>query len=456
MLHKFIFKMGYFLKHLDVIHFYNEYLKTQWQSFEWLISQQEKQLRNLINFAYENVPYYTKLFRQIGIKPSDIVTIKDLEKLPILTKQIIRQNWQDFIPKNIIKLEYLNNSTGGSTGEPFKYRISKEDYERGVALLYRGWGYAGYKLGDKVAILAGSSLVPTPKIKLKKRIQEFFLNFRHYSSFEMSEENLFRYFYDINKWRPDFIRGYASSIYLFAKFMRDANLKLEFVPKGIFTTAEKLFEKQRKLIEQVFGARVFDNYGLNDGGVSAYECEEHNGMHIDTERAILEVTDDNGKQIFDQKGKILATSLYNLALPFIRYDTGDLGIISSTNCSCGRKSLLLKEISGRIQEFILTPNKLKIHGEFFTHIFWEIDNVSQFQVIQDKIDEIIIKIVPYKWSKMNEIDVEKIKKIISHKSSQLKITIEFVQENQLQYTKGGKYKFIINNLKEQDYYENDN
>jgi len=306
-MHGFIFKAGYLLRRPGVIRRYNEFLKTQFLSQEALKAMQEKQLRKLIHFVYQNVPYYAKLFKKLELKPSDINTIKDLERLPILTKAIIKKNWQDFIPRNISKYGYVNGSTGGSTGTPLKYRMSLEDYERGIALLHRGWGYAGYKLGDKVAVIAGSSLIPTTKSETKKRIQDFLLNTRHYSSFNMSEQKLFDYFHNINKWKPDFIRGYASSVYLFAKFVKDNNLTLNFQPKAIFTTAEQLFDKQRELIEQVFNTKVFDNYGLNDGGVSAYECEAHNGMHIDTERAIFEVVNNNGEQIINKEGRILAT-----------------------------------------------------------------------------------------------------------------------------------------------------
>ena len=215
MLHKLVFGFGYFLKRPKVIWYYNGFQKSQWQSFKYLKNQQEIRLRKLIDFAYKNIPYYTKLFNRLGVKLTDIITIKDLEKLPILTKQIIKKKWQDFIPKGINKLKYLNGSTGGSTGNPLKYRMSKKDYERGDALLYRGWGYGEYRLGDKVAIIAGSSLISTTKSESRKEIQEIFLNQRFYSSFDMSEENLFRYFKDINSWKPKFIRGYASSIYLF-------------------------------------------------------------------------------------------------------------------------------------------------------------------------------------------------------------------------------------------------
>jgi len=441
MLHKLIFKIGYSLKRPNVLRYYKQFLKTQDKPYNRKKKQQEKQLRKLMDFVYKNVPYYTKLFDQIGVNPSDISSIKDLEKLPILTKKVIKQNPENFIPKNINKLKYLNGSTGGSTGEPLKYRIYVEDYKRGVALLYRGWGYGSYKLGDKVAVIAGSSLIPTTQSELKKKIQDFFLNMRHYSSFEMSEENLFKYFYNINSWKPLFIRGYASSIYLFAKFIQDNNLKLEFQLKAIFSTAEKLFDKQRELIEQIFNVKVFDNYGLNDGGISAFGCEKHCGMHIDTERAILEVVDEEGRQIVNQQGKILATSLYNYALPFIRYDTGDLGIISDSECTCGRKTPLLKEIVGRVTDF-LKLNNIIIGSPVLTILMSKFD-IEQYQIIQDSSTSIIIKIVQGR-AYNKKIDEEYIgKSFYSHVGE---INIKFDYVNSIPTIKADKYKFIINNL----------
>lgn len=439
MLHKFIFKTSYFLKRPKVIRYYNKFQSTQWDTFESLKNHQNKELGKLVEFVHKNVPYYTKLFDRIDIEPNNITTVKDLEKLPILTKQLIKQNWQDFIPKNINKFKYINGSTGGSTGDPLKYIMSKEDYERGVSVLYRGWGYGGYKLGDKVAVIAGASLIPTTKSETKKIIRDLCLNFRHYSSFGMSEKKLFKYFHDINKWQPDFFYGYPSAIYLFAKFIQGNNLKLNFQSKAVFTTAEKLFDKQRELIEQIFGAEVLDEYGLNDGGVSAYECDNHNGMHIDMERAVLEIVDDENKQVFNQRGKILGTSLYNHALPFIRYDTGDLGIISDFECSCGRKMPLLKEIVGRVTDF-LKLNDTIIGSPVLTVLMGKFD-VEQYQIIQKSSDSIVCKIVKgitYRKEDENFI----IKSFYEHVG---KINIKFDYVDRISTTGSQKYKFIINN-----------
>ena len=448
MLRGILFRITFLLrKQFNVIHYYSDFRESQWQPLDWQIIQQEKQLRELINFAYKNVPYYKKVFDSVKIKPSDISSIKDLEKLPLLTKKIIRENWSGLIPKNIDKIKYMHGSTGGSTGETLKYRKSLKDAARGLALLYRGWGYGGYKLGDKVAIIAGSSLIPSaePVPNTKERIKEFFtppLPLRRYSSYEMSEDNLFRYFHDINKWKPDIIRGYASSIYLFAKFIKNNNLELNFRPKAIFTTAEVLFDRQRKMIEQVFGVKVFDTYGVNDGGISAYECDAHNGFHVDTERGILEVVNEKNKQITDKQGRILATSLFHYAMPFIRYVTGDLGIISSSQCSCGRKSSLLKELSGRITDF-LKLNGVIIGSPVLTVLMGKVD-AEQYQIIQESPGSVTIKIVPgVNYNKKRDEDFIK-ESFVSHVG---KVGIKFEYLSAIPAQGDRKYKFIINKVK---------
>lgn len=164
---------------------YKKLVKNQWTPYDKLKHDQEKQLKNLIKFSYENVPYYHNLFRSLGLSPEDIQTIEDLEKLPILTKDIIKKHWEEFKPVNLSSMKYYNHATGGSTGTPMQYRLSKHDRFLGGALLYRGWGYGGYELGDRMVFLAGSSLGFDTKSKLTTFIHETTRNLRKLPSFGM-------------------------------------------------------------------------------------------------------------------------------------------------------------------------------------------------------------------------------------------------------------------------------
>ncbi len=199
----------------------------------------------------------------------------------------------------------------------------------------------------------------------------------------------------------------------------------------------------RKNIEDTFCCDVYDAYGLNDGGVGAYECKEHTGLHIDTERSIMEVVDNTRSQMEEGIGNILSTSLHNYAMPFIRYDTGDMGHIIGAVCGCGRGSRLLKEVRGRSVDVLLTPEGKSVHGWFFLYIFWEYcKGIKEYQVVQEKIDKIVVKIVPE--DDFDEKQVEMIKEIIKRKSNRWDVEFRFVDK--IERTNAGKFKFIINNL----------
>lgn len=419
---------------------YKKLVKNQWTPYDKLKHDQEKQLKNLIKFSYENVPYYHNLFRSLGLSPEDIQTIEDLEKLPILTKDIIKKHWEEFKPVNLSSMKYYNHATGGSTGTPMQYRLSKHDRFLGGALLYRGWGYGGYELGDRMVFLAGSSLGFDTKSKLTTFIHETTRNLRKLSSFDMGENEMREYAQTINSFKPKFIRGYASSIYFFARWLEENQLSVPS-QKAVFTTAEKLFPYMRQTIEDVFDCDVYDNYGLNDGGVSAYECSEHTGLHIDTERSIMELVDGAGHQIDTGEGQILATSLYNYAMPFIRYATGDDGHIIDDGCNCGRGYPLLKEVLGRSTDVLLTPEGKSIHGWFFLYIFWEYcEGIKEYQVVQKSLEKIVIRIVPDEG--FDEMQLDRIREVVARRGPGWDLEFQFVDE--IDRTRAGKYKFIIN------------
>ena len=423
---------------------YKKLVKNQWKSYGELKEEQEKQLRYVINFAYKNVPYYHRLFNDLKLSPEDVKKVEDLEKLPILTKEIIKQNWEDFKPVNLNKLKYYEAATGGSTGTPFKYRLSKFDRFLAGALLYRGWGYGGYELGDKMVFLAGASLDIGTKSYLAKRVHEVARNIKMVSSFDMGEKEMRDYVGVVNSFKPKVIRGYASSIYFFAKWVEETNLEIH-QPLAVFTTAEKLYPDMREKIGTVFSCDVYDAYGLNDGGLGAYECSEHSGLHIDTERSIMEVVDKEGNQLECGECEMLATSLYNFAMPFIRYDTGDLGSITNEVCSCGRGYKLLKELVGRSVDVLVTPEGKNVHGWFFLYIFWEhCKGVKEYQVVQEKLDRIAIKIVPE--DDFDDKQLDKIREIVRERSEGWNVEFKFVDT--IERTGAGKYKFIINNIGE--------
>ena len=244
MITRAIFILAHNIGNADFYSTYKRLMKDQWKPYEELKKEQEHQLGNMLNFCYKYVPYYHNLFKNLDIVPEDIKKIEDLEKLPVLTKETVKKHWEEFKPINLNKISYYNRSTGGSTGTPFRYRITK--YERFLdgATIYKGWGYAGYKLGDRMIFVGGSSIgvgnMQTSFKKLEKKTHEIVRNIKMLSSFDMGEEEMQQYVKIINSFRPRYIYGYASALYFFSKWLEGHDMNIN-QPQGIFTTAEKLF-----------------------------------------------------------------------------------------------------------------------------------------------------------------------------------------------------------------------
>lgn len=438
MIRKFLFILAHQLGDKNFYEIYRKLVGNQWRDYKELKLQQEKNLRYMVDYAYKNVPYYHELFKKLNISSDKIRHIKDLEKLPVLSKETIRKNWEKFKPVNLEKMKYYERATGGTTGTPLKYRISKFDRFLSGALLYRGWGYAGYNLGDKMVILGGSSLDISLKTNLITRAHEFARNIRKLSSFDMGENELRDYIKRINSFKPRFIRGYPSAIWYLAKYIEEHSLQVH-EPIAVFTTAEKLFPHMREKIGEVFNCEVYDGYGANDGGISAFECPEHEGLHIDTERSVLEVIDDYGEQVEEGEGKVVATSLTNYAMPLLRYEVGDIAKILPENerCGCGRSFRMLEEVLGRSVDILFTPDGKAIHGWFFLYIFWEnCTGVKEYQVVQESLNKILIKIVPDE-----DFDENQLERI---KGDKWNLEFRFVEK--IERSPSGKYKFIINKV----------
>lgn len=432
-LHYYLFLLAYRFRRPLVLELFS---LIKHDRFDIVKGNQSVRLVSLIDYAYNNIPYYKKLFDDLGLSPSDIKTIKDLEKLPILTKDIIKNNAELFKPVTGYSKASVAGSTGGSTGKPLKYALSNECYSLSQALLYKGWGKAGYELGDKVAIIAGGSLVGKER-SAKAKFQDFLMNFRRFSSYGMDQELLEKYSKEITKFNPKFLRGYVTSIVTLAEYFEKRPAENVLKLRAIFTTAEMLSDKQREKIESVFGVKVFNTYGLNDGGISAYECHLHDGFHIDEERAILECVDENGRNVSGTEGKLLATALHNTDTVFIRYDTGDLGVVSDRKCKCGDTRKLLSSLQGRKTDSLTVNGKI-IGSPVLTVLMGKVD-VELYQIVQES--ENTLKLIIKKGTSYSLKDEEFItNSLMSHLGE---INIFFDYTSGFKMASSGKHKFIV-------------
>ncbi len=368
--------------------------KSQWWSPSELEQFQQQRLQALLKHAYTNVLYYHTMFNQLGLRPEDIKNTDDLQVLPILTKGIIRNNLDDLIAKNYSKEELMPCATGGSTGEPLRFFIDKRWGVWNIAAAYREWGWAGYNLGDKIAYLWGAHQDLSHQAELRAKISNLIHRRIMLDAFNMTERNLQEYAQILRKFRPKIINAYASAMYLMARFMEKKGID-DVMPKAVLTTADMLIKYKREVIERVFGCEVFDYYSGRDTTLQAGECPKHSGYHLAIENAVVEFIKGNKRVSPGELGKIIITDLCSYAMPFIRYEIGDLGVPSDEMCSCGRGLPLMKSIRGRILDTIITPDGKYLTGEFFPAIFadYGVKGIDEFQISQKKRDELLVKLV---------------------------------------------------------------
>lgn len=384
--------------------------KTEWLSEKELQTLQNEKLRRLVKHCYGNVPYYRGVFDKLNLTPEDIRTRDDLQKLPILTKQIVNDHYDELISKDVRKRAYVNGSTGGSTGTPMKFKEDVNSWNALKALNFRGWSWAGFRIGDKMFTLAGNSLVKkntkSGKWMMKYLFDKVIMRNDKHDCTDITQEALKKYYTSLMKCKPVAIRGYASSLFFLASYIEQENLPVCPV-RVVFTTGEKLFPKYRLKIQKVFHAPVFDGYGASDGGVSAHECYMHEGLHLEEEHCVVEIVDDSGKVLPEGEiGSVITTDLNNYVFPFLRYKVGDLAYIKKERCSCGRKHRLLGEVIGREGRAIFNKQgrpyssividnmmfkDLDIHSEDSQSLYRKME---RFQIRQDRNGDLLIMIKP--------------------------------------------------------------
>lgn len=412
--------------------------KSQWWSSTQLEEYQFAKLSKLLHHAYDNVPYYRKLFESRGIQPHKIHSLEDLQQIPFLTKSIVREQKSTLKAMNCPDTKFETISTGGSTGEPLTFFI-----ERGIALTtYLGFlqsflDWMDCHFTDRYIFFVGNE---RPwKYQLMRRIL-------YLSSFSLTDENLSVYVKKINEHKPKFIIAYPSAMTLLARFMKKNNIHPVSTLKAIICSGETLYDWQRDFLEQIFHCEVYAYYNQREQTVFAATCGESDCYHIFPEYGITELIGSNGKPVTKEGeiGEIVGTGFTNFNYPFIRYRTGDIGVYTSKTCGCGRHYQLLRNIEGRNHEFIVSKT-----GRFIplTGIYGLIAHcskkVKECQLYQDTPGEIIVQIK--KDNGYTSEDDDCIQKSFQKRfQNEISISLEYVDN--IPYTISGKHQFLIQRL----------
>lgn len=408
-----------------------EYEERNDWSYEQLCEFRDKRLRNMVKHCYETVPYYTKLFDQYGINYENIKTIDDLKALPILTKAIVKDNFKDFISQKVDKKEFVNVHTSGTTGSGFHMYCTMDTIHEQWAAFWRCRRNLGIDFGNWCALMGGRSVVPVeqkkpPFWRINSPCKQIY-----FSAYHMNEDNIESYISEIEKRKIEWIHGYPSSINLIAQYMNSHNRKLSHSVRFVTTGAENLLQAQKENIYNAFGVNPYEHYGQTENVAIFSERKDHK-LFVDEDFSVVEFIMDPNINMY----KIVGTSLNNYAMPLLRYEIGDIAEVKESNE--GREVV---SIDGRKEDYVVLSNGSKVGR--LDHIFKDMVNISEAQIVQKRVGEITIKIV--KGNQYTSKDEERLLYEIHQRIGESeKIYLEYVET--IPRTQNGKLRFVISEV----------
>ena len=371
--------------------------RVQWLSSVDFQELQRKKLQRLVDYAYQHVPYYHRTFDLVGFRPQDLIqNPENFLKLPILTKSIIRENWDDLLTTEPGRQQQMSKlATSGSTGQPLVFMQDLDFRDYVTADIQRHLGWAGCELGDLHAMIWGAPQNPTFSQRLRRSLIDWVWNRFQINAFALTDESLSAFTKRVQRQSPQILFGYATSLYHFAQYVRRSSVK-DITFGGIFSTSELLLPNVRQFIEETFQCKVFDRYGTLELGGIACECQYHHGLHISMENNYVEILCNGLPANSGESGDVIVTNFNNLGMPFIRYSIGDESAWSAIeDCPCGRHSSMLERVEGRLVDSFYTRDGRRVWSGFagagfrcLTH-----PTITQFQVVQKSLDKLIVRLV---------------------------------------------------------------
>ncbi len=410
-----------------------------------LEAMQLARLKSLLHRFSRN-RYYGDVMQEAGLDPLEIHEARNvgslLSRLPVLTKEDMQRNRESMLNRDAKGI--MADSSGGSTGAPLNFFHDENWLVNMAASTLVNDTMQGWYFFRPHAKLWGSpkdvSELESPMAKLLNHVRRR----RFYDSFDMSFERMMEYHEDLTRFRPEVIFSYASSIYLFAEFLSAHGINPSYPSRSIISTAERLDERMRERIGQVFNVPVYDRYGSREVGCIGGECGRHRGMHLHMYDHVMECIDPlTGKPLKNEPGELVVTDLNNFAFPFIRYRIGDQGILSDEVCGCGRNGMMLKKVLGRSSDTITTRTGRLVHGEYFTHAFYAVEGISRFQFVQEGLEDYTVLIVRNESFREESLQsvLREIRKVIGDESD---LDVRFV--DRIPAADSGKHRFTISKV----------
>jgi phenylacetate-CoA ligase len=410
-----------------------------WSAAEIEAYQNEK-LRVLIRYAYENVPYYRERWKSLKLSPNDIRCREDLPKLPVLTKEDVRANFDRLVSQSADRSRLVFKHTSGTTGKALHFYVTKEAIPFQWAVWWRHRLRFGVGPGAWHANFTGKRVVPLkqsapPYWRWNRPMHQALLTMHHLTPAKIPSVVEF-----LNSHPFEFYSGYPSIIHMLALHAMEAGLALHSPPRAVFTGAENMLNFQRRDIQKFTGAVLTDQYGCSEGCGNASQCSEF-VYHEDFEFGMVEGAE---LQLGNLTKSILCTGFASREFPFIRYEVGDTGVWQEDEkqCSCGRHSRVLLQIEGRRDDYIITPEGMRVMR--FDYVFKDLLNAKEVQIVQERLGEVRVRVVRRPaYSTNDEMMIDR--EIKCWISPALKVQFEYVSE--IERESNGKFRAVVSRLR---------
>jgi phenylacetate-CoA ligase len=414
-------------------------LESQYWDRQRLDEYRDKRIESIVRLAYERSRHYRTTMDSIGIQPGDIRSATDLRRLPLLSKETVRAHLPELLTAPHPLKGWLHGHTSGTTGSPLSLWYDRQTCVMNDAVDWRQKVWGGMTDADWIGIFLGRVIVPTartePPFWRVNRIHRQVW----FSSFHLSEGNLGHYVDEIRRRGLRFLEGYPSTMFILAQYLVNNGATLPM--QAVFTSSETLHQIQRETIERAFGCRPFDFYGHAERTIFAVECERHDGKHLAEEYGYTEVVDANGLPVeAGTPGYLVGTSYHNAAMPMIRYRTGDISTIRTDACACGRTLRRIEGVATKAEDIVITPDGRLVSPSILTHPFKPFPQILESQIIQDRRDHVLVKIVPSKEFSPTQ-QAQLVSEIARRLGRGMQIDVQLVDS--IPRERSGKFRWII-------------
>ena len=415
--------------------------RIQYYSAPQLYALQDENIRRVLWQAGRFVPFYRRQFKELDFNSQSAEGRTQLECLPILEKSSVQSHPSAFrsaLYEGTDRAEIIHSS--GTTGKAIQVAVAVDYLKLEKAYLWLQRSWCGVKPGDRTAYFAGFPVVPIRQDRPPFWVRDLAENRVLFSLQHMSHKNLPAYAVQLERFAPQQVVGYPTAIYLMAAFVNAVGIRA-IRPSGVFTASETLLPHQRQVIESAFGCPVFDLYGQAELCGMIMQCDGGN-YHVQEGYGVIEILKPGGRPALPgETGEMICTGLNNMAMPFIRYRTGDTAIPKAGACPCGRSGALVECIVGRIEDIIVTPD-----GRFLSRldfVFKELPEVREAQLVQEARDRVRIRLVTS--SAFTPAHAERIAANFRERAGN-EIKIEFEMLDQIPRLPNGKFRFVVSKV----------